>query len=267
MENRELTHWGIKGMKWGVRRYQNKDGSLTPAGKKRQEKLERKAEKKRLKNNKRVVEEYEDVEKRRARALRSTDPDEILKNKDVLTTAELNDRINRINTEQRLSEMAAKNKKTGYDYVNSLIKFGKKANEVYELTNTPLGKALKKQLFGKAAENLSPDLKKVWENRNSISDEKMKSIVKRMENENKIKEKLEADEAKAKKKAAKAESESKAWKQVKDYNDMMNSTYHKKGKDIVDSSWGEKKVSDVSDKQLALGQSHIAGLLPEKIER
>ena len=31
----ELQHWGIKGMKWGVRRYQNADGSLTPAGKKR----------------------------------------------------------------------------------------------------------------------------------------------------------------------------------------------------------------------------------------
>lgn len=35
MENFELTHAGIKGMKWGVRRYRNKDGSLTPAGKKR----------------------------------------------------------------------------------------------------------------------------------------------------------------------------------------------------------------------------------------
>lgn len=31
----ELYHWGIKGMKWGVRRYQNKDGSYTPAGRKR----------------------------------------------------------------------------------------------------------------------------------------------------------------------------------------------------------------------------------------
>ena len=31
----ELYHHGIKGMKWGVRRYQKKDGTLTSAGKKR----------------------------------------------------------------------------------------------------------------------------------------------------------------------------------------------------------------------------------------
>lgn len=31
----ELYHYGTKGMKWGVRKYQNADGSLTPAGEKR----------------------------------------------------------------------------------------------------------------------------------------------------------------------------------------------------------------------------------------
>ena len=34
MDN-EVYHYGVKGMKWGVRRYQNKDGTLTNTGKKR----------------------------------------------------------------------------------------------------------------------------------------------------------------------------------------------------------------------------------------
>lgn len=34
-EMQELQHWGIKGQKWGVRRFQNEDGTLTEAGKRR----------------------------------------------------------------------------------------------------------------------------------------------------------------------------------------------------------------------------------------
>ena len=52
----ELHHWGIKGQKWGIRRYQNKDGSLTPAGRKRyaEEEATLKEREKSIKNRERV---------------------------------------------------------------------------------------------------------------------------------------------------------------------------------------------------------------------
>lgn len=48
--NNSLTHYGVKGMKWGQRRYRNEDGSLTNKGKAKLEKAQAKYDKKVSKN-------------------------------------------------------------------------------------------------------------------------------------------------------------------------------------------------------------------------
>lgn len=64
----ELYHHGVLGMKWGVRRYQNKDGSLTNAGRKRQAKKETREAKKKAKA---------EEEKRRHRSVKDMSDDEL----------------------------------------------------------------------------------------------------------------------------------------------------------------------------------------------
>ena len=68
----ELYHHGIKGMKWGIRRFQNSDGSYTDAGK-----------------------------RRRA----NSDRDWAAKNSSQLSDDELNKRINRLQKEKQLRDL------------------------------------------------------------------------------------------------------------------------------------------------------------------
>lgn len=80
----ELAHWGIKGMRWGVRRYQRKDGSLTKAGERRREKLENelkqlKPPKKRDASGKFVSDKSKTEEKKKPKSLVEMNDDELRK--------------------------------------------------------------------------------------------------------------------------------------------------------------------------------------------
>ena len=208
MENPELKHWGVKGMKWGIRRYQNKDGSLTRAGKKRQaDNLEKARQAKKAKQD-----EMQEREEKRSKLLKSTDATELYKNRDLLSTEEINERLNRLNAEQRLSQLSSQTKSTGMDKVNKALSVGRKINEVYEFTNTPVMKALKKQLgLEKTEKRLGLD--KVYEMRDKLSDKQLQDALKRASTEKAIKKIL--DEREAERKTSTSSTESKNTKSSK----------------------------------------------------
>lgn len=128
MDN-ELQHFGIKGMKWGVRRYQNKDGSLTPAGKKRYDESGEKKEK--------TVDDYKEGLKK----AQSTDKalqgikeivnkaDDVAYAKKVrydltqMTDKELQQAVNRLNMEERYSQVMQQRHKIdrGESKVNQIL--------------------------------------------------------------------------------------------------------------------------------------------------
>lgn len=109
-ENEEyLAHYGILGMKWGVRRYQNKDGSLTNAGKARYNDTGvRRANQAKPSgtpstSSKSVQEAHvETDDEMKARLMKNPNASEVAKNIDKFTTAELNEMANRSNALQRM---------------------------------------------------------------------------------------------------------------------------------------------------------------------
>ena len=109
-----IQHYGVLGMKWGIRRYQNADGTLTAAGKKRAAKQELKQAKKEAKAAKKEAKAAQKAEKReRANAS---------KNRRQLSDEELNKRVKRLEQEKKLKNLTDEDVAPGRTAVKNFLK-------------------------------------------------------------------------------------------------------------------------------------------------
>ncbi len=97
----ELQHHGIKGQKWGIRRYQNKDGTRTMAGRKRYSS--------RIGTSNDAV--HEDYAKTHSKISVKS-----------MSDSELKERIQRLQMEQRYNELQSKQVSKGKQYAQKAMK-------------------------------------------------------------------------------------------------------------------------------------------------
>ena len=119
----DLRHHGIKGQKWGIRRFQNKDGSLTPNGKKRYGADDYKNTLDKVNSAGKIVDE---VRKYNNSAQKSSDPDmerRIRKSINNMSDKELQQRVQRLSMEDNYTRMMMhrENLEKGESFVNKAL--------------------------------------------------------------------------------------------------------------------------------------------------
>ena len=117
----ELKHYGIKGMKWGVRRFQNSDGSLTADGKKRYSGDNLKDIQKQVNQGKNVV---DGVKKTKAKAAEKRTEKKIKDDLSQMSDKELRDIVNRLNMEERYTQvMKSRGVETGKSRADKILEY------------------------------------------------------------------------------------------------------------------------------------------------
>lgn len=164
MEN-ELTHWGIKGMRWGIRRYQNKDGTLTTAGKKRYAKeMEKLKQEERVAKNQQLTKaklDKLDEKRREIEAIKSGKPVPKPAEKRPRKTSvhdmsdeELKEVVNRLNMERMYKQLNPEQVSVGKKFADKVMK------DVVAPAATEVGKNILKDYMMSAVKKTSADAAK-----------------------------------------------------------------------------------------------------------
>lgn len=119
--NNELQHHGVKGQKWGVRRFQNSDGSLTNEGRRRYSNDDFKNAKKKIDKGKEVV---DGATKAKKKAVEKQHEQKIKKDLSEMSDQELRDIVNRLNMEERYTQvMKSRGLEQGKSRVDKILDY------------------------------------------------------------------------------------------------------------------------------------------------
>lgn len=297
MENNELKHWGVMGMKWGVRRYQNKDGSLTAAGKNRygsggssggttKKKVSRKVRKQREENLAKARQARTDkksYEEEKQKAIKSGSAADVLKFKGDLTPQEMQSAISRIRWEQDMASISDKDLSSGKSKVDKAIDaigknttravtVAKAYNMAANIVNAfnPYGKLMPKIETNIDSGNRS-QMQKESKERKKKEEAEAKRAEQEAQKETKQKERAE--------KKAQTENNSTEKINLADYitddnprsaKTNANKSTSKNTSTIIDltpDEFRETSMSNLSSTQVARGRRIVAGLLEDKRKR
>ena len=167
-----IYHYGIKGMKWGIRRTAEQLGHKVK-GKLKIKKKGGKVETTKDSTKKKSDSDEETVEQKKQRVLSSRSAKQLYDNADLFTTKELQDAYNRLTLERNIKNLAPKEVSRGKKMVDSYIKGAKTVGEVLSATNKVLGciKAFNKIVGGdkKKDDNDSSEKKKKTDSKKADS--------------------------------------------------------------------------------------------------
>lgn len=288
----ELYHHGTKGMKWGVRLYQNKDGSLTPLGKRRYrtdkdfkktvDKQNAAAKARAAKAEKaRLAEEQKKLEAEKERVLKAGSAEELKKyiGTGQLSNTELQYAVNRLNLEQSIKSTAdkeaeaAKGKSKVDKFIDGMDKVTTGVNSAAKMYNTGVNivNAFSGLTLPKVDTNITSGnadaVKKAKKEKQKEADAQKKREEQEAQRESK---RQERDEKKAKaENESKTESktEPKAEKvkgKVEWYDKSKASKYEEKPQNddiIEDANWRE-----VGKEQRETGKELVTYLLEDKLK-